>query len=327
MSTGIDFYYTSTAAAANEAYKIASEPYAFVGVYLGGSSQYLTGAEAASFADSGLRIVSLFERSPNSASYFTTTQADADASDAILSALKVGQPLHSAIYFTVDFEPTTKAQFTAIDTYFERLRADLDSLSFLISNVGPLSSPDPYAIGVYGPGDVLSMLAKDGAVHPDYTWIDTWAWKRNGFSGENLQRVQNQIQATPIALGFDVDLDTAQTSDFGQWNGQSSTGSEIVYIRTLADLALVRNNLSGHYVLLADIRANGASIPPIGSPANPFTGTFDGNGHTINGLNVVGNGIYVGLFASIGAGGTVSDLGLHLAAMTLADWQAVIAAQ
>ncbi|MGY3132340.1 VCBS repeat-containing protein [Bradyrhizobium sp. USDA 4501] len=81
-------------------------------------------------------------------------------------------------------------------------------------------------------------------------------------------------------------------------------------INTLADLEAVRNDLSGHYILGANIDATGLNIAPIGSTTNPFTGTFDGNGHTINGLHIVGNGIYVGLFAEVGAGGKISNLGL-----------------
>ncbi|MGY4282686.1 hypothetical protein ACVWXO_001906 [Bradyrhizobium sp. LM2.7] len=83
-----------------------------------------------------------------------------------------------------------------------------------------------------------------------------------------------------------------------------------VIINTLADLGAVRNNLSGHYILGANIDATGLTIAPIGSFTNPFTGTLDGNGHTINGLHIVGNGTYVGLFAELGVSGSISNLGL-----------------
>jgi hypothetical protein len=76
-----------------------------------------------------------------------------------------------------------------------------------------------------------------------------------------------------------------------------------VVIKTLSDLlsALQNFNLSGNFVLDANIDATGITIAPIGSSSNPFTGTFEGNGHTINGLHVVGNGTYVGLFAEVGS--------------------------
>ncbi|MCP1747593.1 putative Ig domain-containing protein [Bradyrhizobium japonicum] len=86
-------------------------------------------------------------------------------------------------------------------------------------------------------------------------------------------------------------------------------GAAIV-VNTVADLEAVRNNLSGHYILGANIDATGITIAPIGSSTSPFTGTFDGNGHTINGLHIVGDGIYDGLFAEVGVGGKISNLGL-----------------
>ncbi|WP_081494856.1 GLUG motif-containing protein [Bradyrhizobium liaoningense] len=89
-----------------------------------------------------------------------------------------------------------------------------------------------------------------------------------------------------------------------------SVTSGAATINSLDDLAAVRNYLSGQYILGANIDAPGAIIAPIGSSTNPFTGTFDGNGHTINGLHIVGNDTYVGLFAEVGAGGKISNLGL-----------------
>ena len=50
---------------------------------------------------------------------------------------------------------------------------------------------------------------------------------------------------------------------------------------------------------------------PVGSANNAYTGTFDGNGHTISGLyfkNI--NQSYVGLFGCIGANGKISNVGV-----------------
>ena len=51
--------------------------------------------------------------------------------------------------------------------------------------------------------------------------------------------------------------------------------------------------------------ANFTSWTPIGTEAQPFTGTFDGGGHTISGLYIDGNTNYVGLFGHVGKDGTV----------------------
>ena len=48
---------------------------------------------------------------------------------------------------------------------------------------------------------------------------------------------------------------------------------------------------------------------PIGRDEdNPYTGTFDGNGHEISGLYIDSNAEYVGLFGCIGSDGTVKNL-------------------
>ena len=74
--------------------------------------------------------------------------------------------------------------------------------------------------------------------------------------------------------------------------------------------------LNGNYVLTADINLGGEEKPwtPIGSNKDhAFTGTFDGNGHTISGLYMnaqsAGNQTRgLGLFSYLGSDGTVKNL-------------------
>ena len=76
--------------------------------------------------------------------------------------------------------------------------------------------------------------------------------------------------------------------------------------------------LSGNYVLGADIAASGTStwnsnsgFSPIGNAAGYFTGTFDGLGHTINGLTINRSTTdYVGLFGLIYSAATIRNVGL-----------------
>ena len=61
-------------------------------------------------------------------------------------------------------------------------------------------------------------------------------------------------------------------------------------IQTPAQLDAVRTNLSVHYELIADIDLDGhANWAPLGDRGDPFTGTFDGRGHTIGNLTISGN--------------------------------------
>ena len=73
----------------------------------------------------------------------------------------------------------------------------------------------------------------------------------------------------------------------------------------------VRNgNYSLDCTLAADITLTGNWTPVGTTLANQYTGTFDGNGHTISGLTVTGSNEYAGLFGYIGSGGTVKNVKL-----------------
>lgn len=105
-----------------------------------------------------------------------------------------------------------------------------------------------------------------------------------------------------------------------------------IEINSVEGLVNVKNNLSAHYKLTADldlastkktgIRLQeatawdpiGTFVPAEGSetgedpdPAYAFTGTFDGNNHTISNLTVRGD-TAVGLFGCVGEGGTIKNL-------------------
>lgn len=74
-------------------------------------------------------------------------------------------------------------------------------------------------------------------------------------------------------------------------------------IKTAADLDNIRNNLSGKYMLFADIDLSAYdNWDPIGSvtdgQAHSFSGTLDGNGYTIKNLTISKSDGYVGLFGT-----------------------------
>ena len=91
-----------------------------------------------------------------------------------------------------------------------------------------------------------------------------------------------------------------------------SEEAEVIEIATAEELAAINDNPSGYYVLTTDIDLNGIEWTPIGafvpageseeeqetpSPEHAFTGTFDGQGHTISNLTVNRpEGWAVGLF-------------------------------
>ena len=85
--------------------------------------------------------------------------------------------------------------------------------------------------------------------------------------------------------------------------------AQATMIETIADLENVRNNLAGDYALAANIDLSSIdNWQPIGDGANPFTGSFDGQGYQISGLNSSGYQ-YAGLFGVM-TGGSISNLGV-----------------
>lgn len=102
--------------------------------------------------------------------------------------------------------------------------------------------------------------------------------------------------------------------------GGSGTKEDPYQIETLEQLQAMANDMAASYVLTADIDAGSLEAwTPIGTlvaideagetpdPAYAFTGTFDGNGHTISNLNVVGTQMLSGLFG-VTANATVSNV-------------------
>lgn len=99
---------------------------------------------------------------------------------------------------------------------------------------------------------------------------------------------------------------------FYSWG--SGTEEDPYIIRTYADLLQIRNDLSAHYRLAADIKEESKTLNhvPIGTDAAPFTGTLDGDGYTIKLHRVFGSqdpakpNIYDGLFGV--NSGTIKNL-------------------
>lgn len=87
-------------------------------------------------------------------------------------------------------------------------------------------------------------------------------------------------------------------------------------LQTITTLAQLRSmTVTGNYRLGNDIDASataqaGQQFVPIGSPFNPFRGTFDGNGKTINGLRInTSGGWYTGMFSGV-SGAIIKSVGL-----------------
>lgn len=103
--------------------------------------------------------------------------------------------------------------------------------------------------------------------------------------------------------------------------GASATASAgPIIINSVVDLQNIQSDLSGNYVLGSDIDATGFKFTPIdgrisfgafGTAAlTPFTGVFNGLGHTITNLTITTGASNAGLFGEVGTGGVVENVGL-----------------
>ena len=62
--------------------------------------------------------------------------------------------------------------------------------------------------------------------------------------------------------------------------------SSVIEISSAKDLQKVADDLAGDYVLTEDIDLSDLEFTPIGNNTEPFTGTFDGDGHIISNLDI-----------------------------------------
>jgi filamentous hemagglutinin family protein len=120
--------------------------------------------------------------------------------------------------------------------------------------------------------------------------------------------------------GFTGRLDLAPTAGFSL-NGQNYTiitSLGAAGSTTGTDLQGIQGNLTGRYVLGANIDASatagwnsGAGFAPIGNTTTGFTGVFMGAGHAISGLSLNRtNENLVGFFSVVGFGARVTNIGI-----------------
>jgi len=96
--------------------------------------------------------------------------------------------------------------------------------------------------------------------------------------------------------------------------GKIGAPANAVYVYDADGINNIRNDLDGYYVLMRDVNLyqSGYTVwTPIGyiDSSIQFTGTLDGNGHTISGITAINESHDTqGLFRRIGTAGTVQNL-------------------
>ncbi|MDR2713637.1 MAG: dockerin type I domain-containing protein [Clostridiales bacterium] len=149
----------------------------------------------------------------------------------------------------------------------------------------------------------------------------------------------NSLATTALAADPKLDLDAIVAANSpelaylaacakGEASGFDPTGKFLapisdpdpgaIKIYTAADLNNVRNKLDGSFVLMNDIDLTGwGEWRPLGNSldGDPFTGTFDGQGHEIKNLTISSGGYdYAGLFA-YAENAVIKNVGLNNASI------------
>jgi LysM repeat protein len=182
-----------------------------VGRYLPTSDwKALSKGEVDAIKESGLQLISIFEKGSTKASYFTYDQGVQDAKDGSKMAKDLGQTEGTAIYFTVDYDAQTK-DFAGILNYFQGLKDTLKS----------------YKIGVYGKFDVIVLLQTKKLA--DYFW-QTYAWS-HGQKAKNIHLFQYKNDTKSFGLPFGLDLVNIENAVCGSWGVAPVKATPIPAIR------------------------------------------------------------------------------------------------
>lgn len=91
----------------------------------------------------------------------------------------------------------------------------------------------------------------------------------------------------------------------------SGTKEDPYVITSAAQLQAVKDDLDAHYRLGGDIDLDGVPWTPVGKENAPFTGTLDGDGHTVANLSVAVTSNCAGLFGVMGVGSAAKNLRLE----------------
>lgn len=157
--------------------------------YSHNAAKNLSLGEARALSQAGMRIGVVWETTGTHAGFFSRAQGLADGAAAFLMASQViGQPLGSAIYFAVDYDPTQADIDGVISNYFTGVHAAL--------YVGAEGQPS-YRVGVYGSGLCCGALVERGIASL------SWLSHSSGFAGSRQyaeQRRYDLIQMLPARI-------------------------------------------------------------------------------------------------------------------------------
>ena len=193
---------------------------------------------------------------------------------------------------------------------------------------------DGTVTGTYATGAVTGSDNLGGLVGSNSIWgtIDTSYWDKqttgqshSAGSADSFGLTTNQARQASSYAGWDFGTVWYQDGDMrpiARGEAAPAVGG-IIAVSNVHQLQLINTDPTASYRLSADVDARatsgsnapagiwtGAGLVPLGSASTPFTGRFDGNGHTISNLTInQPSGNQVGLFGTTSAA-TIRNVGL-----------------
>jgi hypothetical protein len=185
--SGVD---SSSACTSSSIACLQSSGITFVGRYYSRTTKIegkkLTAGEAKLITEAGLQLVAVYEDGPTSYSYFSASRGAADAAGAAQQAAAIGQPVGSAIYFTVDYDAAASEISGNITAYFNAIAGSLGD----------------YEVGVYGSGSVCAAIL--GAGLAKYAWLaQSTGW--SGYSEFTDWSIKQGPEQSVCGLNSDTD--------------------------------------------------------------------------------------------------------------------------
>lgn len=186
------------------------------------------------------------------------------------------------------------------------------------------------ALKAFNAGKTAGAVLTAGTANADVVNLGGIAASSVIVSGDTIRFLTDNVQAQDVTLQAAKSVVKEQTATQSASTGvlraaalaakpsyvlRAPSVSNKTAITDATGLKAMNQNLSGDYSLETDLTLSSGTYTPIGGNSyGAFTGTFDGNFHTISGIQVSG-GAYGGLFG-LTSGATIQNVGVKDGAVT-----------
>lgn len=235
--------------------------YRYIGRYLTGRYK-LTQQEIAILTQNGIRIFPIFQRSGEGISatnvgYFTSTQAIADAQDAIQAALRLGFHSGTIIYFAVDYDAYDVQVTNVLIPFFRALSSAFRNMNYA-----------GFKIGIYGPRNVCTRISQAG-----YAFASFVSDMSTGYSGNlgypmpynwTFDQIVTTVITDPVTnRSIEIDKDVVRGVDPGAYFENDFSDQitfEEAHIRALMLTAQFEGSGNGYKTIAGNFDGVGLSL-------------------------------------------------------------------